>query len=298
MTSAQCPKCSSPFTLDETILSHSDAVVQCLQCHTRFRLQINNRQPSPTDTALSGNDSEADLIDQVDALIDQKIIRNDTTETISSSFIEYHSSSNSKEPQQESTLDKFFRSQLDSSDEFDPQRLMQPQTQRTFSDYLLGSALTLLIVILVLLMIYQMWFKLILPLDNSPKLAKLMTQAVDVSNQQLRPYGLSLPKRRNLKALTLVTVNVEPHPTRASTVLLRLSLLNNAAFAQPLPWLELSLTRFDGRIIARRQLDPAAYLHNNRNTNQIESKQLQKITVELLSFPKQATGYELKIVDS
>ena len=114
--------------------------------------------------------------------------------------------------------------------------------------------------------------------------------------QKLEDYNVVFPDRKNLNGLQLLAADVEAHASRASTILLRVSLINRAKISQALPTLELTLTDADGRLVSRRSLKPEDYLYNNRTANTIGSNELKKVTIELLAFPKQATGYELRIL--
>ena len=78
---------------------------------------------------------------------------------------------------------------------------------------------------------------------------------------------------------------------------MKLSLINKADIDQPLPWLELSLNNSEGRVISRRSLSPKDYIHNNRINTSIGGNELKKITVELLSFPREAAGYEIRVIN-
>ena len=106
-----------------------------------------------------------------------------------------------------------------------------------------------------------------------------------------------LPSRRNLSQLELASARTEAHPTRPSTTLLRVSIINHASIEQPLPWLEMSLSDAEGKLVSRRSLSPRDYVYQNATNNLIGARELKKVTIELLSFPKQATGYELKILN-
>jgi len=79
--------------------------------------------------------------------------------------------------------------------------------------------------------------------------------------------------------------------------LLKISIINHAKIRQQLPWLEMSLMDADGRLVSRRNLSPSDYVYQNATDDLIGARELKKITIELLSFPKQATGYELKILN-
>lgn len=140
---------------------------------------------------------------------------------------------------------------------------------------------------------YQLWLKQAVPILESTQLAT----ALQPIKQQLQKYAVVLPERRNLKQLELLSARTEAHPTRSSTILLRASLINRAKISQPFPWLELSLTDEDGRLVSRRALAPNDYLHNNRLENLINANELKRVTIELLAFPKQAHGFELRMLN-
>jgi hypothetical protein len=140
---------------------------------------------------------------------------------------------------------------------------------------------------------YQLWLKQAAPILENAQLAT----ALQPIRQQLQKYAVVLPERRNLKQLELLSARTEAHPTRASTVLLRTSLVNKAKISQPFPWLELSLTDEEGRLVSRRALSPNDYLHNNRLENLIKANELKRVTIELLTFPEQAHGFELRLLN-
>jgi predicted Zn finger-like uncharacterized protein len=161
-------------------------------------------------------------------------------------------------------------------------------SHRTYSP-LLG----LMALLLTAALSYQLWLKQAAPMLESTQLAT----ALQPIKQQLQKYAVVLPERRNLKHLELLSARTEAHPTRSSTVLLRTSLVNKAKISQPFPWLELSLTDKDGRLVSRRALSPNDYLHNNRLENLIKANELKPVTIELLTFPKQAHGFELRLLN-
>lgn len=158
-------------------------------------------------------------------------------------------------------------------------------------------ALVLVGVVLLSGLTYQLWLKQVLPeslISPVSAIAPLINPIVEKVTQQ---YDLTLPIRTDLNNLQLVSAHTQAHPTRASTILLRVSFLNKAKIKQPLPNLELSLTDENGRIVSRRSFSPLDYLYNNATDNLISSNELKKVTIELLAFPKQAHGYELKMVN-
>ena len=149
---------------------------------------------------------------------------------------------------------------------------------------------------------YQAWLRQALPLlenkDIQPILQATLAPLADPLEQQLQErLNLELPIRRDLKGLQLVSAQTDAHGTRSSTILLRVGLVNRSDISQPLPWLELTLTDENGRLVARRALNPQDYLYNNDTANRIEPHELKKFAIEMLSFPELAKGYELKLID-
>jgi len=144
---------------------------------------------------------------------------------------------------------------------------------------------------------FQLWHKQLISWPDNKEFQARIAPISQVLLKELKAFNITLPVRRNIGSLQLISAKSEPHPTRSATLLLKISLINRAKIEQPLPWLELSLNNSEGRIISRRSLSPKDYIHNNRIGTNIDSNELKKITIELLSFPKDAVGYELRVID-
>lgn len=193
-------------------------------------------------------------------------------------------------------------SQIDSTPIVPPNAIIPPQRATKLKRRFFRAMLALLVffpaaIALSAALGYQLWHKQLLVFPAKSKAEKLILSTAIPFAEKLSERGIALPVRRNLSKLKLISARTEAHPTRPSTTLLRISLLSNASITQPLPWMELSLTNPEGRLVARRQLSPQDYLYNNTTTAQIGPKELKKITIELLAFPKQAEGFELKLLN-
>jgi predicted Zn finger-like uncharacterized protein len=163
--------------------------------------------------------------------------------------------------------------------------------------WLFGPLLALMAILLMAVLSYQLWLKQAAPILESTQLAAVLEPISKPLKNQLKIYDIILPERRNLNQLELLSARTEAHPTRSSTILLRASLINRAKISQPFPWLELSLIDKDGRLVSRRALSPDDYLHNNRLENIINANELKRVTIELLTFPEQAYGFELRLLN-
>lgn len=217
--------------------------------------------------ALTLNNSDLlsdDLIDEVDILIDSKLIGKEDKTDQSNPIIDDFNLKKSR-----SSRFKYGLSSL-------------------FMIFLCCSLLSVLV--------YQLWLKQLLPVPLANPVAVAQKKLSPLANKISEQYGYTFPIRKDLNNLQLVSARTETHPTRASTMLLRVMILNRAKIEQPLPSLELTLTDENGRLVSRRTFAPNDYLYNNATGKLIEVNELKKVSIELLTFPKQAHGYELKMV--
>jgi hypothetical protein len=186
---------------------------------------------------------------------------------------------------------------------------MLPSTEMEFEEalsernpwrrWLFTPLLSLLAVLLISALLYQLWHRQALPWLEGEKLSQAIAPiAQPLVGKLSEEFGVTLPVRRDLRSLQLLSAHTETHPTRSSTLLLKVRIINHSTIAQPFPWLELALTDENGRLVARRALSPEDYLHNNRLTNSIASKEVRPVTIEFLSFPEHVHGYELKLLNN
>ncbi|MEO0369040.1 MAG: DUF3426 domain-containing protein, partial [Pseudomonadota bacterium] len=154
------------------------------------------------------------------------------------------------------------------------------------------------IVVLGITFLFQLWHFPNRSLRDSVGIQTFLNTSLTPLVTTANSLGLSLSKPNNLQGITLISAQAEPHPNRPTTTLLRVSFVNKSSNVQQLPWLELSLTDAEGKVVARRALQPQDYIYNNVTDINIGAHELKKVTVELLSFPKRATGYELKMLQT
>lgn len=246
-------------SLSESELSSNDTTLSA----TISRSTIEQR--SRTLTLSDENAHAGELIDQVDSLIDSKLLNTAVDGS-----------------DQNTTPSEPFS--------------LKPSWQSQFKQALSLFSGVMIALILLSILTYQLWLKQSLPEYFDQPVAFAQKLLAPLASLVADQGGFDLPVRQDLNNLQLLSAKTEAHPTRASTILLRISFLNRAAIDQPLPWLELSLTDEDGRLVSRRSFSPNDYLYNNATENLISANELKKVTIELLSFPKQAYGYELKMV--
>lgn len=321
----QCPNCSSIFVISDDQYKQSHGKVRCGSCREPFNAAlISNQDDELKQDADKGHDEFVEQpsfqnydFDFVDNLQSELSIEADENEpTISSddeglqkpTFVqtEFDMSVNEdtvpiQDQQLISKTGKLVEDKLITESN-------EPNINDDFQDIggsdnngKLLTTILLGIVSLILIcgLLYQLWHRQAITWFDDEKIINIIEPIAEPLVGQLSErLGVTLPIRRDLKNLQLLSARTEAHPSRSSTILLRVSLINHSDISQPYPWLELSLTDENGRIVARRSLSPDKYLHNNQVDNHIGARELRPITIEFLSFPKQANGYELKILNN
>lgn len=95
----------------------------------------------------------------------------------------------------------------------------------------------------------------------------------------------------------LEATRVEPHPHYENALRIRVSMVNRAPFAQPYPWLELSLTDRAGNLIARRRFAPAEYLGRAPAPEEMLPVDVVKNATFGVTDPDgKSAGYEIRLV--
>jgi len=152
-----------------------------------------------------------------------------------------------------------------------------------------GLTFILMIVLLSIILLYQLWMRQ----QVNWLEADYINPSLDYVSQK---FNIEIPIRQDLSGISLISAVLEPHPSRSSTILIKAGLINRANIAQPFPWLQLSLTDKEGRLISRRSLNPQDYLYNNNTDNLIPTNVQKTVSIETLAFPNHAHGYELRLL--
>lgn len=85
-------------------------------------------------------------------------------------------------------------------------------------------------------------------------------QARPLVTRLCKRLGCTLPVRRDLAAIHILNRDVREHPNFAGTLLVNATIVNDAAFAQPYPTLQLSLFDSNGTLLGLRRFKPSEYL--------------------------------------
>lgn len=79
--------------------------------------------------------------------------------------------------------------------------------------------------------------------------------------------GCTLPMREALADIRLVSREVRPHPDAPKALLISASMVNDAAFTQAFPIVEVTLSDLSNRPIAQRRFLPSEYLAENASVS-------------------------------
>lgn len=122
----------------------------------------------------------------------------------------------------------------------------------------MGTALwSLGILLLLMLLLAQYVYTMRDDLARKPELRPMLEQLCAV----VQPFAhCEIPLQRNVALIALEGQDVRLHPHLQNTLLVSVTLLNKARFAQPYPTIELTLTDFNGALVGRRRFLPAEYL--------------------------------------
>ncbi len=111
--------------------------------------------------------------------------------------------------------------------------------------------------------------------------------------------GCDLPPRQAPFQFTLTHTRIALHPTEPGALRVTVKLINEAKFAQPYPYLQLTLTDRAGRVVGRRTFSPELYLangHNNASGNMVGQGELASIVFNLARPHEKAVGFVVDIV--
>lgn len=103
----------------------------------------------------------------------------------------------------------------------------------------------------------------------------------------------AIPLQRDIRRIEVENRTVQSHPAAPNALLVQLTLVNTARFAQPYPALELSFTDLNARLIAQRRFQAAEYLERGVNMGDGMTPGIPvQVTLELAA-PDNGLNFEL-----
>lgn len=104
---------------------------------------------------------------------------------------------------------------------------------------------------------------------------------------------------RDVSQVKLVTREIRVHPNAKNALLINATFINRAAFKQPYPDLQVTLSDLSGAVVAQRNFTPAEYLGElNSPYLLMPSEQPVRIALEVIDPGKDAVNYEFVFSDA
>lgn len=268
----RCPECNTLFKLNESDLAIADGEVQCGHCFHTF-LAEPEQEAFKLEEEIDTSDIDINTFTSgiEDIPIDEPLPLNEQTNPAVSDVNHSHLF------EQNPMIDDLIPPEL---------RHQTNKPSSTFYKVLWSIAITSLTLFALLQLAY---FK-------RTELA---------SNTELRPYMLSfcelakceIPELRDINRLELSSKNIYSHPNVDKALMITAVIVNQAAFAQQFPVLQISFTNLVGDIIMARQFNPGEYLNTNEDKlNDMQPGLPIQITLEVLDPGKTATAYEFNFI--
>ena len=116
----------------------------------------------------------------------------------------------------------------------------------------------------------------------------------DIYALACKVIGCDLPALRAVADIDVTERSVEALTTTPDTLELRASLVNRAAFTQPLPRLELRFTNADGDVVAQHRIPPRRYSEGSARS--IAPQQAAPVLVQVEHPGAEAVDYALSLL--
>ncbi len=291
----QCPSCKTQFHLTQTQLTMADGMVRCGVCDEIFNALDNPQTHRPHDNNQGITIEATDSVSGAQPMADHNNI--DTPVTSQPDHIEVITATPAEDDQY--NLDTGSEFDLFNTDDEDlsgnsnrlivPDKLRKisnPHSTSMFSSLLWSCGILLLF---ITLMGEYLWFNRnqLIQLPQAQPWVKRICQHV---NCELA--GLHDPSKIKLLSRKIVS-----SPGQQHALMVSVTLINHAAFAQPWPVMQIDFSNIRGKIVAARRFKPEEYLHTPANQQHLlPPEQAKRFSMELYDPGKSAMTYEFNFI--
>lgn len=251
-----CPFCQTAFTITGAQLRAGRGTVRCGRCRKLFDAlaYLSDTLPTQEHAAPRAPDSNAT---QAPAPVTAPTAEPAAQQEIREQSQPPRPSAQQKAPaERPPTLDESFDSKAEGEEEPVPQALredlarMASARRRSRSGFLFGAASVLLAAALAV------------------QYARFMPEDVVQRYPDARVWmegfckrtGCTLPERRDVSLIRMVSRDVRVHPRYEGALLVTAALENTAPYKQPYPQMQFTLYNVNGQTIATRRFEPREYL--------------------------------------
>lgn len=288
----ECPHCQTVFKLTEEQLEIADGMVRCGLCQEVFNALHNIDDPFDND---DNRESEATVdkkpaVPPVELAIKtlattlsrkSKALSDEPAKELSKALSNLSNDQSAKKPDIKTSLAK--DEQKITEDLFDgiqskliPDKFRIPELTTPYSIWHDIAWSAAILIFTVSLFAEYIWFNRN-ELVTNPQLKPWVTRVCNFAD--CGAMALRYPKE-----IEMVTRNIYSHPNVSNALMISLSMVNHATFAQPFPNIKIAFSDVRGSVVASRTFLPEEYL------------QLKKKSLRLLP-PEASTDISMEIQD-
>jgi predicted Zn finger-like uncharacterized protein len=244
ISTTQCPSCHTRFNVTENQLSAHDGLVRCGRCNGVFNAleQAENNLPDlqfalPIDTPTTSSSAPTEEISLPPvtglspSLAEVKLTNDETSPRLDSDEVDIN-----------------IINELESD-------TPPPEKSRKNYKWFWMAAHFVLLAALVLQAIYAFRVEIA---AEWPRLKPAMSN-------YCRVFNCSIPLPHKINLFSIESSDLAADTTAPNLIILSAILRNLAPYSQAFPWIELTLTNGENRLLARRLFKPADYLKAEEN---------------------------------
>jgi predicted Zn finger-like uncharacterized protein len=236
----RCPACDTTFSVTNAHMAARNGLVRCGRCATVF--QAKHQLVEPPSAGGSKRPPKGAARSKAARVSDRKRSGKERGRV-------------SKKQEARPVPAPAFEE--DMADTMSPEEFVTPALARIFLGSQQSRARFVLWGLTALLLLFTLLGQSVYfyasELARQPRLGPWVTAACQRLGCAVRP-------RQDVTLIELLRTHVAPNPERPGALRIRTSMVNRAAFAQPYPLMELTLSTSNGEIAARRTFLPRQYL--------------------------------------
>ena len=277
----ECPHCNTIFAITEQQLVSADGMVRCGMCNEVFTAVVQDdlfEHPAEPPACDDSADEETQALHDY-ALTTDEVVADEPVETTSPEPESTPAPTDYVDDSDQDSYDPLFET---TDKDIIPDHIRHQVQGRTslLAGILWGLGI---IVLLSGLVIQYAWYdrQTLLSLPQVKPLLAQVCERVDCSHLALRdPSKIEMTRR-----------NIYTHPTVEKALMIAVTMVNQADFAQAYPDIKIAFSDVVGTVIASRQFTPDEYLETGQNRPLAPDVPVS-FTLEVQDPGKQALTYE------
>ena len=265
----RCPSCRAAFSITDQQLAIASGMVRCGVCEHVFdaRLYLFKQAEEKTDQVdiPLDSDTETKIDAEIDVAAEAEFIQTEQFDTTNLDETFTQPAQN-----KEIEVPKIIADQVSSLD---------TDTTRLHPSHLFGLVAIGLLLVTLLVQLIAVYQNDLLPIRIRDAVCNWITCVYKVP--------------RALNKIEILNRSIFTHPQHNNALMVTVTIINRAEFAQPYPIVQLRFLDVSGDVIAARQFNPQEYLGNTWSKQSImQTARPTSIQLEVVDFGEEVVGYE------